>query len=327
MRAIMSIICATITLLFLLERNMATSKGFDADKIERVGRDSPPTEKSPIPNEYSHSELEVFTDRFARRLNLLQSQCTEIQKNGLHSKKSMGKVIPEVNLAFCAAWKCSSTYWGALYKSIINYRNITQWTSAERLATFNDPSSTRVLIVRHPMVRLVSAWNEKMSKHHVNGAHYYRSSLRVGLDKYDTHHWRNDSTKSHYVSFHNFVTWVALDEHKKNRHFQPAINMCPPCQNFNYIVKVETMNDDIFAMFQKQQFEVPPTFDLGTPKRSFDNGIGQKSTSAIVEHIKSMYKGVSKVALTKLKAKYQRDLDLFGYTFDIETSEPGGLEI
>lgn len=327
MKVLMSIIGATISLLFLFERNMATTTSFTSGKIERVGRDSPPSEKSLVPNEYSNDELKVFTDRFGRRLNLLQSQCAEIPKNGLRSTKSMGKVIPEANLAFCAAWKCSSTYWGALYKSVIDYRNITQWTSAEREATFNDPSSTRVLIVRHPMVRLVSSWNEKMSKHHQNGAHYYKSSLRAGLDKYDTHHWSTDATKSHYISFHNFATWVALDGHQKNRHFEPAIKMCPPCQNFNFIVKVETMNEDIFALFQMTEFEVPPTFDLGTPKRSFENGIGKKSTSAIVEHIKSMYKGVSKVALTKLKAKFQRDLDYFGYTFDVKTSEPGGLEI
>ncbi|CAG5089118.1 Oidioi.mRNA.OKI2018_I69.PAR.g12095.t1.cds [Oikopleura dioica] len=149
-----------------------------------------------------------------------------------------------------------------------------------------------------------------MSKHHANGGHYYKSSLRKGLDKFDTHQWNTDSTKSHWVSFHNYITWIALDGHQKNRHFEPAIKMCPPCQNFNYVVKVETMTDDIFAIFQKVEFEVPPQFDLGIPQRSFDNGIGTKSTEAIVEHIKSFYKDVSKVALTKLKAKFQRDLDL-----------------
>ena len=93
----MSIIGATISLLFLFERNMATTTSFTSGKIERVGRDSPPSEKSLVPNEYSNDELKVFTDRFGRRLNLLQSQCAEIPKNGLRSTKSMGKVIPEAN--------------------------------------------------------------------------------------------------------------------------------------------------------------------------------------------------------------------------------------
>ncbi len=62
-----------------------------------------------------------------------------------------------------------------------------------------------------------------------------------------------DVNSTHLVSFPDFARWVALSPSKKNRHFEPAIQMCPPCQNFNFIVKVEMMNQDLPAMFKRKQ--------------------------------------------------------------------------
>ena len=46
-----------------------------------------------------------------------------------------------------------------------------------------DEEAIKVLIVRHPFVRLISSWNEKYSREHKHAKHYFKTSR--GFEKYN----------------------------------------------------------------------------------------------------------------------------------------------
>ena len=183
--------------------------------------------------------------------------------------------------------------------------------------------SSLVLVVRHPFVRLFSAWNEKFSRLHRHAAHYYKTAR--GLREFETDNWSANQTSTHLVSFRNFITWIAKNEKSKNPHFESALKLCPPCQNFNFVIKVETMKMDLPAMFSSKNFTIPENWVLEEPRRNFGGGFSNKNLNHTIEKIQRSYGPIPSDILNLLVEKFKPDLDFFGYTFDIDSRTPGGF--
>ena len=177
--------------------------------------------------------------------------------------------------------------------------------------------------MRHPFVRLFSAWNEKFSRLHRHAPHYYKTAR--GLRQFEQDDWSANQNSTHLVSFRDFISWIAQTNTSKNPHFESALKLCPPCQNFNFLVKVETMNLDVPALFSLKKFQIPENWVLDKPKRNFGGGFSNKNLNHTVEKIQQSYGQVSAEIMRILVKKFQLDLDLFGYTFDIKSRTPGGF--
>ena len=66
--------------------------------------------------------------------------------------------------------------------------------------------------------------------------HYYKTSKN--FTHYNFDQWDTKDDETHLMSFKDFIYWLALTKVQKNPHFAPQTEMCKPCQNFNYMIKV-----------------------------------------------------------------------------------------
>ena len=92
----------------------------------------------------------------------------------------------------------------------------------------------RVLVVRHPFVRLISAWNDKLLTSNIQSWPMFRT-FRMSR-------FSPAATPTHRISFSDFVDYlITAISHNEiiNRHFQPQSGMCDPCaSNYNHVLKV-----------------------------------------------------------------------------------------
>ena len=146
------------------------------------------------------------------------------------------------------------------------------------------------------------------------------------------HNLRNyaiDKVTTHYISFRDFARWIAFDDYRnKNKHFRPQSYMCPPCKTqYNYVVKVETMNQDASKLMElHQEFKVDQNLFNSTIHNS-QGGFGDRSTREMVEMAKKYYKRLDTDVIERLLSIYKHDMLAFGYTFDIRTRTVGGLTL
>jgi len=180
--------------------------------------------------------------RFLRRKSRLIEFCSAWSKEGRVTHKfnnqKIGVAFPEAKLLLCAPWKCGSSFWRqyvvALHKKIAG----PGWSDKrirgedpvyahlppeEKRKLLYSPETVSILVVRHPFIRLISAWNEKFHRDYQYGYSMFRRERN--LQKY-----AKERDATHWISFADFARWIAFDDYQlKNKHFRPQSYMCPPC--------------------------------------------------------------------------------------------------
>ena len=99
---------------------------------------------------------------------------------------------------------------------------------------------TSFIIVRHPIHRLISAFQDKLQ---TTGGYPELSEISIQIQRFHGRQTVNYSS----VTFDEFVRWLVLKRNKNNnQHFQSFHNTCFPCAiNYTYIGKFETLEEDI----------------------------------------------------------------------------------
>jgi len=148
----------------------------------------------------------------------------------MHQFKTIktGVAYPKAKLLLCAPWKCGSSYWRQ-YVILLHRKLEPDWSPdkvsgqdpvyqppspSERHELLYSPDTVSILVVRHPLIRLVSAWNEKFHRNYKYGYSMFRRehNLRFYAEDVDQDHW---------ISFHDFARWIAFDDYQnKNKHFR-----------------------------------------------------------------------------------------------------------
>lgn len=171
----------------------------------------------------------------------------------------------------------------------------------------------KMLIVRHPMERLVSFYkmafiNKFHEDKHIGNMFYGLYFKRIKQLKN-----RNLTTNiNRKVSFSEFVDFViAHHENVENGrwnnsygwdcHIIPITRMCFPClAKYNIIAKVETLDEDLALIFKQFGLRINATY----PHK-------YKRTSASLN--KPLLNTLSQRQLQSLKHIYRSDMELFGY--------------
>lgn len=106
----------------------------------------------------------------------------------------------------------------------------------------------RILVVRHPVVRFWSAWNQKLLKGQAIGRDICnRSQIK---DECDASELNEDeihlaSFKTFVDAFFNETAWEKSRWKAPNEHFTRQAHFCPPC-SLNYtVVRVESLSLDM----------------------------------------------------------------------------------
>ncbi|XP_042859517.1 carbohydrate sulfotransferase 10-like [Penaeus japonicus] len=183
-------------------------------------------------------------------------------------------------------------------------------TDEERARALQD--SLRVIIVRHPFTRLLSAYRDKMTKGRPRPEKFEYKALQTHIvAKYRSRH---SGDHSHFPSFPEFVQFVidsagnfssAADWREHVKCWIPYWVHCGVCQrDYNVIMKLETLEED-------QQFLVTLSQLNELRGRTSWVHLRGESSSQLAMHY---YKELTRRQMLQLYTCYEPDFKLFQYS-------------
>jgi hypothetical protein len=194
----------------------------------------------------------------------------------------------------------------------------------------------RLLVVRHPMTRVASAYRDKMGAH-VRNMEYARIRDRVirearrSEDKFNTTRLNNTAQPTTIAAdsyemptFAEFIDHAVFSRDRKiswDKHWRPTHAICDPCHtHFHHIIKLETFSADvapILAILAARNATMERRLrDMLTPKNKHSTA-GDSTVSEIVPEMLELSVGRRK----NLERLYARDMQLFGYGFDSDQAK------
>ena len=234
-------------------------------------------------------------------------------------------------MLFCDAPKTGSTFFKELW---LNY---TRGTSVDQRATINIHDRTflrrqnlrylstynqtekqtrletyfKFMIVRHPLVRVLSSYREKLEKPN----RYFHTALgrRIELQYGNV---SAGQAHGNTVTFKQMVHSI-IDHGPYDHHWTPVSLLCNPCKiAYDYIVRLETSYLDYPYIFSK--LENVPGSETGLP-----DSVTTYKEATDLDVVRKYYGTVSINVTNRLIQIYNTDFHLFGYTWD-RTSQSYG---
>lgn len=164
---------------------------------------------------------------------------------------------------------------------------------------------SKILNVRHPLARLLSAWHQKFHRDFWNVKKYQNLGLRQ-IEKYEKINF--ESENGAIYSFGAFLHYVAdaADMQKYDYHWQTETFQCMPCQmNYQIITTQETSSSDALFVLEHQSLHGKTHLP------------GQYADSPLLsESLVSQFSDVPKEIIKKIYQIYYADFMLFGYSID-----------
>ena len=268
----------------------------------------------------------------AERQNILQQRVSQKCKKNRHLIPNFSSedyklrwVVDRTHgVAFRATAKAGSTSWlyvmaSALYgtptsdvkwETIIYLRkyhrsmaDLTKWDikNMEDLKYALQPYK-KFTFVRHPLSRLLSAYNHKMK------VERHRRMYGDKIRKFSTN---KTISYNNNVTFGNFVRYI-ISEKRKAKHFdihwRPLTLLLQSCQfHYNFIGRYETIEDDSEYIFQ-HLFREP---SLTLPKANMANM--KNDTDKYAKSIQEYYNELTYQELAEIINVYKDDFAVFGY--------------
>ncbi|XP_076065209.1 carbohydrate sulfotransferase 11-like [Oratosquilla oratoria] len=239
--------------------------------------------------------------------------------------------LPELRLLWCIMPKVASTSWAHALLAASGYsrkklmatpkpaqvllREEYEAVQPKHLNTTLE-QTTKFLLVRHPMERVVSAYRNKLEdsyKSHDSG-YFYRTYGRDIAIKYRKDH---HAVTKREPTFGEFVDYIVDTEvWKFDEHWRPMWLQCHVCEfHYDFVVKYENLKEEQTALedeFKKNK-NLPKSFrGLGA-----ENNGGTNSSM-----VQSYLRQLSKDQLVALHLKYENDFHLFGYPMPPEVVNP-----
>ena len=178
---------------------------------------------------------------------------------------------------------------------------------------------TKIMVVRHPLERLVSAYRDKFRTYNKWTKHF---QLRYGR-KIALLYRGNDVTvealkRGHDVTFEEFLTFIVDDvipeSERVNPHWDTYQHLCHPCHvKYDHVIKFETLEEDNTAIL-KRYFSVSNATEF-FPKRNMKS---VPSKDIMMQY----YSNISKALIYKVYNMFKVDLDMFGYDISSEILHP-----
>ncbi|CAH1276891.1 CHST11 [Branchiostoma lanceolatum] len=193
----------------------------------------------------------------------------------------------------------------------------------KRLNTYSDEEArlrleeyTKLIIVRNPLERLASAWEDKFS--YAPSRFGYRkqyhsmletlssniSKIQIGHD--DMLHEGSDNRSYPIVPFPAFIKAVGTNRTEwQDPHWQLISDLCAPCQiDYDFIIHTETIAEDYPLFFRKAGITGREDLLPEVRQRKGDNLFWK------------FYKQIPIDDLWRIKEKFKADYDMFAYSFN-----------
>ncbi|KAG8036506.1 hypothetical protein G9C98_003828 [Cotesia typhae] len=235
-------------------------------------------------------------------------------------------VNDELELLYCYVPKVACTNWkrvlmiatgkwsgnnpleipGNLTHAAGTFKRLSNFTMTEierKLSNYDT-----LIVVRHPLERLLSAYRNKFETKDEISAKYFQTRFgRRIIKNYRRNPSKESLAKGDDVTFSEFVDFIT-DKNingTSNEHWKPIYQLCLPCDvNYNLISKYETLAEDAMEILERIG-----AGSLTFPMRASSN----EPTAGKLEHYYSM---LTYKQMKKLAKMYKMDLKLFEYSLE-----------
>ncbi|XP_072017929.1 carbohydrate sulfotransferase 13-like [Amphiura filiformis] len=313
-----------------------------ARKLETTDQNQNPKATLDDKMEFCDEECQKYewNQEQSRRRNTLQNACNkfEFQNNITHDVLQHILVSDKHKLLYCYVPKVACTNWKKIMLSLngvnatevhkTHIPNLEKMTATEIAVRLRD--YRKIMIVRNPHERLLSAYNEKMvnyspysdgiRKHygrimHINNIKYFirkyyslypNSTKESALLKRTL---KIEEDRNTWVSFQEFLRYVSnteysLDE-EPEEHWRQMYRLCSPCSiQYDYIGKLETIADD--TKYILSQIGADGLASVMETKPHATNSSNE-------EKVQNMYQQVTEEDVLKFEKRFEKDMALFGY--------------
>ncbi|XP_012229793.1 carbohydrate sulfotransferase 11-like [Linepithema humile] len=186
------------------------------------------------------------------------------------------------------------------------FQRLSNYTLPEiekKLATYD-----KLIVVRHPLERLLSAYRNKLETKHEKSAKYFQSRFgKKIVKKYRPNASEKSLKNGDDVTFREFVDFVTDDSENgtRNEHWRPIYELCQPCLvNYNLVSKYESLVEDATEILER----------IGVTSVSFPPK--PPSYEPTSRKLDRYYSTLSYKQLRKLVDLYKLDLRLFDYSLE-----------
>ncbi|CAK9802330.1 Carbohydrate sulfotransferase 11 [Anthophora quadrimaculata] len=239
------------------------------------------------------------------RQERLQYNCDEIvggdrgsQNEDLNPESFRNILVDEQHeLLYCYVPKVACTNWKRVLMVATG-----KWPE-RMLATYD-----KLIVVRHPLERLLSAYRNKLEAKHEKSSRYFQTRFGKKIIRRYRHNATEESLrKGDDVTFREFVEFVTDDSSNetRNEHWKPIYELCQPCLvNYNLVSKYESLVEDATEVLER----------MGVESVSFPTKPANSEPTA--RKLEKYYSTLTYKQLRKLANLYKLDLRLFDYSLE-----------
>ncbi|XP_037794237.1 carbohydrate sulfotransferase 11-like [Penaeus monodon] len=252
--------------------------------------------------EYNHEDV---ARRFVQRREQMRKTCEAMKRKRepvRHTIRNFMFRLWNYNVSLCSIPKCGWTTWVNNMKKIngrhplYDERRFKLLRQADDVIISGVRDTVTLISVRHPLVRLVSAFRNKF----LDGRPFEKVGgyLRMALQVLQLPADRN------YISFSEFLVHVIKTRSHPDRHWNTYRELCSPCYfNYNYIALLETYTEDM--QYLAQEFEIP----IDPEARRNAKSVPGEDESAAFRY----YRNVSLSIRRQISDIFKDDMEMFGY--------------
>ena len=174
----------------------------------------------------------------------------------------------------------------------------------ERLNNF-----TQIIIVRHPLIRLISAYNDKLQS---KTPGYNPGNARLVVESVQGISLPEGAKPDvKFIEFMQFLTDDRFAAINDNTHWKPIFETNQPCDcYFDFIGHMETLNEDVEYLFEILQIN-----DIvSLPHKN-------SSKNANLSMLREYYMPLPDELFQKVVRKYENDFKVFGYRLPIDAND------
>ena len=254
----------------------------------------------------SQENLKVSDEVQLARKQHLKEYCLKhtFNKNPTPEDLDLLAYDDELKIIYCVIPKVGTTTWKkVLAQSRGLAKNTDRWEIWKRLSKCTDEERwerlktyLKFVFVREPLQRLVSAYRDRLIKHH-STTRDVRQEIVQAFRPQDF-----EPEGKNVVSFREFIQYFS-DNKTRNQHWRQYEKLCHPCViNYDFIGHLETLEEDAALLLKMAGIDDRVTF----PQIHKSTG-----SSEVLQY----YSQVPLEYITRIGEQYRSDFEMFGYDY------------